>query len=265
MFWDVLTSSDCKVKGISAAMKICDNIYLVGSGDSGFGLSNYLDCNVYLIDLGKDGLALIDAGVGLDTEQIVDEIKNDGFDPHRIRYVFLTHAHIDHSGGSFYFSKNFGAKVFGAVETAQMVSAADLDGMSFYAAVKAGAYPPGYNYAPCEVVSLMDNESLQLNDSISVKAISTPGHCIGHLCYLFSMGGKSVLFSGDLVFTKGKVLVENTWDCSIYNYSLSMQRIYKLKNETIFPAHGSWHIRRGYVMAELALKRFENLEVPAGF
>ena len=42
-----------------------DIVHLVGSGQSGFSLTDPLDCHVYLLDGGSE-LALIDTGVGRD-------------------------------------------------------------------------------------------------------------------------------------------------------------------------------------------------------
>ena len=55
-------------------------VHLVGSGQSGFSLTDPLDCHVYLLDGGSE-LALIDTGVGRDTPAIAAEIKAAGFDP----------------------------------------------------------------------------------------------------------------------------------------------------------------------------------------
>ena len=49
-------------------MKILEDIYIVGGGEYGIGISNYLDCNVFLIDGGGDAV-LIGSGVGQDTKK----------------------------------------------------------------------------------------------------------------------------------------------------------------------------------------------------
>ena len=46
-------------------MKLLPSIYLVGSGSTGIYLTNYLDCNVYLVDC-KTEYVLIDSGAGYD-------------------------------------------------------------------------------------------------------------------------------------------------------------------------------------------------------
>ena len=81
-------------------MKILDDVYVVGGGEYGIGLSHFLDCNVYLIDGGTDAV-VIDSGVGMDSKIILENIKNEKIDPEKISKLILTHAHLDHSGGSF--------------------------------------------------------------------------------------------------------------------------------------------------------------------
>src|SRR2546429_3711323 len=61
----------------------------------GFGLSQDLDCKVYLIN-GVTEIALIDAGAGLELDHIVANIEADGLNLNKLRYVLLTHAHADH-------------------------------------------------------------------------------------------------------------------------------------------------------------------------
>lgn len=58
-------------------MKLMDSVYMVGSGTAGFSMTNAFDCTVYLVD-GKDELALIDAGVGVQPERIIKQIERDG-------------------------------------------------------------------------------------------------------------------------------------------------------------------------------------------
>jgi len=56
-------------------MRITKDIYLVGSGN--FGISNMTDCNVYLVG-SEESYALIDAGGGLQTEKILENIGKHG-------------------------------------------------------------------------------------------------------------------------------------------------------------------------------------------
>src|SRR5436309_13342250 len=80
-------------------MKLTERIYLVGSGKFGFGMTDDYDCHIYLLDGGSE-LALIDVGAGMGVSQIVENIRAEGFDPHEVRHILLTHAHGDHAGGA---------------------------------------------------------------------------------------------------------------------------------------------------------------------
>ena len=55
------------------------DIYLVGSGRTGIGISDFYDCHVYLVD-GGDEAALIDAGSGVDIEPFMRNIAAHGID-----------------------------------------------------------------------------------------------------------------------------------------------------------------------------------------
>ena len=57
-------------------MKINESVYLVGDGET--RLSCPMDCHVYLVDCG-DLKCLVDAGVGINPERILANIRADGF------------------------------------------------------------------------------------------------------------------------------------------------------------------------------------------
>ena len=64
-------------------MKLTEDVYLVGGGDTGFNISNRMDCHVFVIR-GEDELALVDAGFD-GPGKILSNIENDGLDPGQIR------------------------------------------------------------------------------------------------------------------------------------------------------------------------------------
>lgn len=89
-------------------MKVAKDIYLVGAGD--FGLSHEADCHVFLIDCGNIRV-LIDAGVGIRYEDIINNIREDGFDPKSIDIILITHSHADHAGGAKFLKEYTGAEL----------------------------------------------------------------------------------------------------------------------------------------------------------
>ncbi len=67
-------------------MKITDNIYLVASGKWGFGITQAIDCNVFLIST-DEGCILIDSGTGLEPEKMDAVIESHGFSVKDIKAV----------------------------------------------------------------------------------------------------------------------------------------------------------------------------------
>lgn len=76
-------------------MSITSHIYQVGGPEH----SHPSDAAVYLVRDGNES-ALIDAGTGRGTGNLIKNIRETGTDPSRIRHLFLTHCHYDHTGGA---------------------------------------------------------------------------------------------------------------------------------------------------------------------
>ena len=55
-------------------MKLLEDIYIVGGGEYGIGISHNLDSNIFLIDCGDEAV-LIDSGVGVDSGIIIKNIE----------------------------------------------------------------------------------------------------------------------------------------------------------------------------------------------
>ncbi len=177
-------------------MQIHERIYIVGSGDSGFGISHDLDCTVYLID-GDGEYALIDAGAGVEPESILHNIKAAGIHPAQISGIFLTHGHGDHSGGAFALSRACQAEVYALRETAEYVSEGNLKAIALEEAIRAGVYGKGYTFHACPVRPILEDTSVQVGD-IRLNVYRMEGHCSGHACYEMIWQGKKIVFSGDI-------------------------------------------------------------------
>ncbi len=245
-------------------MRLTRRVHLVGSGATGADLSNPYDCHVYLVD-GGGPLALIDAGVGLEPELILANVRAAGFDPAAIETIALTHAHADHGGGAGTLHELTGAEVLAPGPAATWLRKADEEAISLPNARAGGTYPSNYRLAPCpSATSIAAGDSIQVGEA-RLTAIATPGHARVHLSYLLEGDDRLGLFGGDVVFQGGKILLLSTPDCSIQDLAATMRRLGELDFEALYPGHAGISLRRGRQHVDAALRVFEGEEVPPNF
>jgi adenosylhomocysteinase len=85
-------------------VEIVPGVYMIG----GPGVSSGDDCCVYLIE-SKDELCIIDTGAGKSAGMILEQVKKAGFDLEQVRFIVITHGHIDHIGGLKKFKETLNA------------------------------------------------------------------------------------------------------------------------------------------------------------
>src|SRR5207237_1082288 len=82
-------------------VKVFDNLYFVG-------MTEYSSWAVNT----SDGIIIIDAIFDYSVEdEIAQGLPKLGLDPKKIKYVIVSHGHIDHAGGARYLQDHFGAHV----------------------------------------------------------------------------------------------------------------------------------------------------------
>ncbi len=244
------------------AMKITERIYLVGSGRLGFDLTDEYDCHVYLLDGGSE-YALIDAGAGRDPDAILAQIAADGIPFDRIHHLLLTHAHADHAGGAAALREQLNLRVVGSEETARFVSAGDEGAISLDAARIAGVYPADYQFKACPVDGVLhDGEQYQVGD-LTLEVIATPGHAVGQLSFGLHQSAGLDLFCGDTVFHGGKIVLQNTWDCSVQDSCRSIERLAALPIVGLYPGHLAFSVQRGLGPITQAMAAIRQLAPPA--
>jgi glyoxylase-like metal-dependent hydrolase (beta-lactamase superfamily II) len=244
-------------------MRLTEEVYLIGSGQLGFALTDPLDCHVYAVD-GGDEIALIDTGVGRAPDHLLDTLRADGLDPARVGAIILTHAHGDHGGGLAHLHQRTGARVYVPWEAAPWVATADEEKISLPAARAADIYPADYRMQPCPVdVAVTDGMAITVG-GVTLRAIETPGHSRGHCSYLFDGRAGRCLLVGDLVFAGGRVALQNIWDCSIQETAASMEKLAQLEVRALLPGHGLLPLTDGQAHINRALAAFRQLRVPPG-
>ena len=241
-------------------MKLMDSVYMVGSGTAGFSMTNAFDCTVYLVD-GKDELALIDAGVGVQPERILKQIERDGFAPAQIGKILLTHGHGDHAGGAYALSKACGATVYALEPAAEFIRKGDIHALSLEPAIEAGVYEAGYRFMPCAVEPLEPNQEIRVGQ-VTLKVIPTEGHSAGHCSYWGEIDEKTVLFAGDAIQCDGKIALQAIWDCDLQRYVETIHRLNTLKPDVLLPAHGRFALENGALPIQKAEDKLKTLALP---
>jgi hydroxyacylglutathione hydrolase len=248
-------------------MRLTDDVYLVGgSPTNGFGLSGGMDSHVYVVD-GGDELALIDCGMasGGSIDRIVATMRADGLDPDRLRRVFITHYHVDHSGGLAAWQERFGLVAAIDAVAAPALETADVHATGFALAQAAGVYPQDYEFRPSAVADPLDAGAVRQVGSLTVEPVPTPGHCAGHSAYRVSGRSGAALFTGDCVFHGGEILVLNTADSDVAAYRESLLRLDDLDFDGFFPGHGALCVTGGKQHVAQAAAGFRTLSLPKSF
>ena len=242
-------------------MKIADRIHIVGSGRAGFNLTDAYDCHVYLLD-GGSAYTLIDAGGGRDPDAIVRLIEADGLDPRRVTHLLLTHAHADHAAGAAGLRERLGLRVLASPDVARFVSAGDVAAASLDRARRAGGYPPDFSYPACPVEGTLEHgSSVQFGD-LALEAIDASGHAAGHLAYVLRHRGRTSVFCGDAFFFGGRILLQDTWDCSVHQSNRTVERLSALDLDGLYPGHMTYAVNDGRLQVQKGLEYVQRLLPP---
>ena len=163
-----------------APFKVFDNLYYVGPGF----------VSVWLIPT-SSGLILIDAAQEPYVDHVIDGIRKVGFDPREIRYMLISHGHLDHFGGVARIQQLSRARVAALDEDWQLIEAA-------------GKTPGRGNEPPPQIPArdmvIKDGDTITLGNT-SLKVYKLPGHTPGSASFEFTVfdGGrpyKAFLFGG---------------------------------------------------------------------
>ncbi|HEX2948879.1 MAG TPA: MBL fold metallo-hydrolase [Armatimonadota bacterium] len=120
-----------------------------------------------------------------------------------LKYIILTHGHMDHFGSLDYLKQKTGAEI--------LMHGADIRGidgspLSDHAITQHNAYPKDayrfVNFAT-RVDRVLKDGDLISSDGIVLQVIHTPGHSPGSICLRTKQGEQTILFSGDTLFRWG--------------------------------------------------------------
>ncbi|WP_265502837.1 MBL fold metallo-hydrolase [Paracoccus beibuensis] len=174
--------------------------------------------------IGRDDMAVIDPGPDDPAHQ--EAVARAGQE--RISHIFVTHAHRDHSAGAARLSRMTGAPVlaFGGATAGRSPLMARLASQG----LAGGGEGLDHDFAPDRLLS--DNEVVTTADW-SLRALHTPGHSGGHLCFQWD----DAIFSGDLVMGWSSTLISPP-DGDLADYFGSLTRLEAAAPARLLPTHG---------------------------
>ena len=209
----------------------------------GFDLSNGYDCNVYLFDAG-DEFVLFDAGAGLGIQEILRNCFHDGVDLTKIKHLFLSHAHADHSGGVSGLLEYLDLTVYASKETAERVTIGE-NALSLDRAKESGLYPEDYIYKPFLTNHLFKHNDRFLVGKLNIQVIHTPGHSDDHYSFWIKGLDKRYLVAGDAIFHGGKIVLQNTPDCNVPKTITSIRLLAEYEFDALLPGHMNFSLKEG--------------------
>jgi hydroxyacylglutathione hydrolase len=243
-------------------MKVSNSVHMIGSGSFGFSCS--FDGNFYLLNL-QDELILIDTGSGVDFDIVLNNIKQDGLDPAKISRILLTHSHVDHAGGAYYFKKRYNCSIYISEQEAGFLEHGGEKELALDIAKKSGLYSKDYQLANCVVDQKLKNGDIIKVGSTEIKAINVPGHSKGSICYFANLPEGNALFSGDVIFADGLIEVLNCEGSELSDYRKYISRLSNLKIDMLFPGHSLFVLSEGQKHIDKAADSLNLLFTPKNF
>jgi metallo-beta-lactamase class B len=167
--------------------KIFDNVYVIGNQGT----------VVYVVQT-SDGLLMIDSLAANEVNtQLLPGFQKLGLDPAKVKAIVVGHGHGDHFGGSPYFQKTYGSKVY--------IGAADWDLME-------NPPPGGKKGPPVELPKhdqiIVEGQAITLGD-FTMMPVAIPGHTPGAMGFTFPVKDKGktrmAALYGGTVLTPGIV------------------------------------------------------------
>jgi glyoxylase-like metal-dependent hydrolase (beta-lactamase superfamily II) len=224
---------------------VADGVFALGQAE--------MEQQIYLVDTG-DGLLLIDPSLDAWQDELETQIRRLGFEPDQVKWVLLTHCHIDHGQSCARWRKR-GARI--------LVGDGDAHAMESCNSLVATWVEPqaGGRCSPCPVDErVFDGDVLQFG-ALRLHAVATPGHTPGSTCFHFERGGRQFLISGDIALHNGRhAWMGNPYaDWTQYLASLGKLAGFSLDGrpvrfDVLLPGHGTVDLERAHRSVDATLR-----------
>lgn len=186
---------------------------------------------------------VVDCGLVRRERAILDKLREVGVQ--RLAFIYLTHAHLDHSGSVAALKRATGVPV--------LIHYADADALRA-GRTELGTARNGGQFVkpflplverfigpePCEPDVLVDDGDTLTDYGLDATVMYIPGHTPGHAALLVRAAGELHVFSGDLITSENEVprLQRNyatDWNALIP----SLERLQSTSPDYLYPGHGN--------------------------
>lgn len=202
------------------------------------GMSEFI--GIYV--LGREQTALIDVGPHSSAGNLIAGLKALDVDPQNVKYIFITHIHLDHAGALSDLLKFLpqAQVIVHPRGSTHLVNTEKLWQGSLEVlgelAEKYGRLP---NIPAERIISAEDGMRFKLGQEIELEAIYTPGHAVHHLSFLELKN--NLLFAGEAsgdYLGKVDLLRPATPPRLALDYKLnSIDKLLKRQPKTIYYGH----------------------------
>jgi glyoxylase-like metal-dependent hydrolase (beta-lactamase superfamily II) len=195
--------------------------------------------NAYLLE-NENGLILVDAGLVLFDQMILQRMEEIGRDD--LRLIFITHAHIDHYGGAAALRRKTGAPIAIHPDDAEAMAAGEtrLGTIRDWGWVSDASLPAVEQVVKVEAtpadVLLEDGDTLAEYGFANAVVIHTPGHTPGSTSLMVN---GTHAFLGDLVSSTGGPHAQSSYAHSWRQLSRSLQEMQALHPAIVYAGHGA--------------------------
>lgn len=195
------------------------------------------NCSILYSDTTREAIVVDPGG----SEELI--LERLGLAKLRVKTILHTHAHFDHCLGTAKVAEKF-------PESQICLHSEDL---KLYENIEKQCYFFGvpFNNIPIREIThfLQDEEEFFLEDQ-KMRVLHTPGHTPGSTCFHLEYGDKSLLFSGDTLFS-GSIGRTDLWGGDSYAIIQSIkERLFVLDDDTVvIPGHGDKtkiHLEKNY-------------------
>lgn len=192
--------------------KIAENLYAVKTGTVNF-----------YVYTGGSSVVCFDSGFR--RRQILAGLRSLGISPENVTHVFLTHSDFDHAGG-LKLLKN--ARIYLSSAEEQMIKGKRTPRMGIFRNSRIKR----------DYTLLRDGDVIKAGGA-DVRAIETPGHTPGSMCYV---ADNSMLFSGDAFrLSDGRVVaIRDNINMDTETQKASIQRLARMELDINIACTGHW-------------------------